>query len=94
MTYHELPLSHHFTVEQSEASRPPELAPAFALAKRLASLAAKYWKEIALAVGLMASLTGVEYFVTHCAFSSQCPGLERIVDTPVGQSSESVAPTT
>jgi hypothetical protein len=44
-----------------------------------------HWRVIGIALGVLAAATAAEWFVTYCAFSSNCPAAEQIADWPLGE---------
>jgi hypothetical protein len=43
------------------------------------------WKAIAVAFAILVTAAATEWFVTYCAFSSNCPTAEKIGDWPLGK---------
>lgn len=46
---------------------------------------ARNWKTIIIALGLLTSLAGAEWFVTYCAFSNHCPAVEWVAVLPLAK---------
>ena len=43
------------------------------------------WTAGSIAFGLLIAIAAAEFFVTHCAFSSNCPATEKIADWPLSK---------
>jgi hypothetical protein len=43
------------------------------------------WKAVGVALGVLMAAAATEWFVTYCAFSSNCPTAEKIADWPLGK---------